>query len=118
MAKIRISHFYEKFSFLQDAFPTILQRLDTGAEWNPISLNKCRNLKNPVQPHKGDLCIKASASGISGKQAGLGDSGGPLYITHEKRVPEKMVGNLLEGPLPVVVKRHIYMGRLEEIKLY
>ena len=106
-------------------FPTILQRLDTGAEWNPISLDECRNLKNPVFPHlknplqvqKGDLCIRASAPGINSKLAGPGDSGGPLYITHEKRVPEKMVGNLLEGPLPIVVKRHIYMGRLEEIKL-
>ena len=81
-------------------FPSILQRLDTGAEWNPISLDECRNLKNPVFPHiknplqahKGDLCIKASAPGDSAKGAGLGDSGGPLYITHEKRVPEKMVG--------------------------
>ena len=95
-------------------FPTILQRLDTGAEWNPISLDECRNLNNPVQPHSGDLCIKASAPGISSKGAGLGDSGGPLYITHEKRVPEKMVGNLLEGPLPIVVKSDIYMGRLEK----
>ena len=74
-------------------FPKILQRLDTGAEWNPISLDECRNLKNNFsEPHGGDLCIKASAPGVSGKGAGLGDSGGPLYITHEKRVPEKMVG--------------------------